>query len=104
MKLIYIKRVFLFEKAVRKRKIKGHYVLLLYTIFLTEPCTWAAIMRKLRKVDRKWAANVCQKRIEYLLSVSLIQRDSNKNYSTTPSGLGLLKEIEARLRKERHDK
>ena len=104
MKLTYIKRFFLFEKAVRKRKIKGHYIILLYTIFLIEPCTWSAIMRQLRKVDRKWAANVSQKRIEYLLSVNLIQRDSNKKHSLTSSGLVLLKDIETRLRKERHDK
>lgn len=104
MKLTSIKRIFLSEKALRKQKVKGHYLFLLYTVFVTEPCTWAAIMRKLRQVDRKWAPNVTQKRIEYLLSVSLIQRDSNKNYSITPAGLGLLKDIEMRLRKERHDK
>lgn len=104
MKLTAIKRIFLFEKAVRKGKVKGHYIILLYTIFLIEPCTWSAIIRQLKKVRRSWASNVMQVRIKYLLSANLIQRDATKKYSLTPSGLSLLKEIETRLRKERHDK
>ena len=103
MHLTSIKRIFLFEKAVRKSKIKGHYITLLYAVFLIEPCTWAAITRQLQKVDRIWAANVLQVRIEYLLSVNLIER-INKKYSITPAGLATLKDIESRLRKERHDK
>jgi hypothetical protein len=103
MKLTSIKRIFLFEKAVRKQKIKGHYTILLYSIFLIEPCTSTTVIRQLKKVDRVWAPNVLQERIKYLLSVNLVQR-INKRYSLTPSGLGLLKHIETRLRKERHDK
>ena len=104
MKLTSIKRIFLFEKAVRKAKVNGHYLFLLYTIFLIEPCTWAAIAKQLKKADRVWGSNVLQARIEYLLSANLITKDANKLYSLTPSGLSLLKEIETRLRKERHDK
>lgn len=104
MKLTSVKRIFLFEKVVRKSKTKAHYTFLLYAIFLLEPCTWAAIMKQLKKVDRMWATNVSQARIEYLLSVNLIQKDSNKKYSLTPSGLAILKEVETRLRKERCDK
>lgn len=104
MKLTCIKRLFLFEKAVRKAKIKGHYIFLLYTIFLIEPCSGSAILMQLKKVRRVWGANILQVRINYLLSANLIQRDSIKRFSLTPSGLSLLKEIETRLRKERHDK
>lgn len=104
MKITSIKRIFLFEKAVIKSKTKGHYIILLYTIFLIEPCTWSAIIKQLKKVRRIWAPNIIQSRINYLLSLNLIQRDSTKKYSLTPSGLSLLKEIETRLRKERYDK
>lgn len=103
MKLTSIKRIFLFDKVVRKSKVKAHYVFLLYTIFLLEPCTRAAIMKQLRKVDRIWAENVLQLRIKYLLSVNLVEK-VNKLYSLTPAGLSLLKEVETRLRKERRDK
>lgn len=103
MKLTSIKRIFIFEKAVRKSKIKAHYIILLYTVFLIEPCTLTAITRQLQKVDRKWGSNIIQTRIEYLLSVNLIKK-INKQYSLTPAGLLLLKGMEGRLRKERHDK
>jgi hypothetical protein len=76
----------------------------MYAIYLIQPCSWFALHKQLKKVDRTWGANYYTDRIEYLVSIGYIKRDSNRLYSLTDTGLSLLKDIENRLRKERHDK
>jgi len=76
----------------------------MYAIYLIQPCSWFALHKQLKKVNRTWGANYYNDRINYLLDAGYIIRDSNRLYSLTDSGLSLLKYIENRLRKERHDK
>jgi hypothetical protein len=102
--LSYLNRVFLFNKAVRKAKIKPHYIFILYSVHLHQPCNWQTIFNQLKSVKRIWGANYYSKRIKDLVNLNYIARDSEQLFYLTPSGIALLKDIENRLRKERHDK
>lgn len=89
---------------MKKQKAKPHHILVLYVIFLHEPCTWSTILSQFISVRRFHGKSAITIYLKELVLLNYIIRDANKFYSLTDSGLSLLKDIENRLRKERHDK
>jgi predicted transcriptional regulator len=57
----------------------------------------------MNKVKRGREKTILTQYLDYLFNNNYITKSSRK-YSLTPAGLSLLKDIENRLRKERHDK
>ena len=104
MYLTSIKRHYLLHKVCRKTKLKEKYLHLLYTIHLLQPAGYYIIDKTLIKVSRRHNGEMMRDYLKYLVNADYISKDSKKKYSLTPAGLSLLKDIESRLRKERHDK
>jgi hypothetical protein len=94
----------LYNKAIKKASIKPEYIFILHAIYLLEPCGWLAILNVLTKVKRGRDRGLLTEYLDFLLINNYIIRSSNRKYSLSPSGLSILKDIENRLRKERHDK
>ena len=104
MKLQYINRITLFNKVVRKSKVKANHVYFLFIIYKFQPINWHQAFLKLRNIKRVYNEQYYNDKIKELINLNLIARDSNRLYSLTDAGLSTLKDIENRLRKERHDK
>lgn len=88
----------------RKSKVKVNHVYFLYIIYRFQPINWHQAFIKLKNINRVYNEQYHSNKMKELVSLNLITRDENKQFSLTDSGLSLLKDIENRLRKERHDK
>jgi predicted transcriptional regulator len=105
LKLTAIKRLYLSNKAIKKSLLPVKYLHLLYTIYLLQPALFFSIQKKLIRCKREIGGSDINNYIKYLVDNGFILRDENNRlYSLTDAGLSLLKDIENRLRKERHDK
>ena len=103
LKLSYLSRCFLYNKAIKKAAIEQEYIFILHAIHLLQPAGWLAILNVMNNVKRGREKAVLTKYLAYLLNNNYISKHDRK-YSLTPAGLSLLKDIENKLRKERHDK
>jgi hypothetical protein len=104
LKLSYLSRCFLYNKAIAKATIKPEYIFILHAISLLQPVGWLAILNVLTKVKRGRDRGVLTQYLDYLTANGYIIRNTARKYSLTPYGLSILKDIETRLRNERHDK
>lgn len=103
MKLSYLSRCFLYNKAIKKASIEPEYIYILHAIYLLQPVGWFDVVKIMKKVKRGRERKIITIYLDYLLINGYISK-SGRKYSLTPVGLSLLKDIENRLRKERHDK
>jgi hypothetical protein len=103
LKLSYLSRCFLYNKAIKKVPVKPEYIFILHAVYLLQPCGWFAILNVMDKVRRGRQRKLITIYLDYLLINGYISK-SGRKYSLTPLGLSLLKDIENKLRKERHDK
>ena len=104
MYLTGIKRHYYINKVCRKIKFKEKYLLMLYTIHLMQPCGYYVIDTTLKNVNRRHNGNMMKDYLKFLVNHNYVNKDHNKKYTLTPAGIALLKDIETKLIKERHDK
>jgi predicted transcriptional regulator len=102
--LTSIHRYYLFNRVLKKQKFEAKYFYLLYTVYLLEPVGMVKIIETLIRVKHEHNGTQLKNYLKFLVNHNYINKDENKKYSVTDTGLSLLKEIENRLRKERHDK
>jgi len=104
MKLVYLKRTFLLNKVIKKIPLTRELVNMLYCIYIMQPARYTHVFDKLYFVGRMMKGTQFKKGIDYLTAEGLIARDQANKYSLTASGLDALKDVERRLRIERHDR
>jgi hypothetical protein len=104
LKLTALKRSYLFNRVCYKIKLPQKYIFPLFTIYLLQPAGFHIINTTLTKIRRDHSGKQLINALKYLVDNNYINKDVNKKYSLTDTGLSLLKDIENRLRKERHDK
>ena len=104
MNLTYLKRNYLFNKAADKVDINRNHIFILYSIYILQPVKWFDVVKKMHQVKRGRDKVLLTQHIRAMVAKGLIARDPNRLYSLTNTGLSTLKDIENKLRKERHDK
>lgn len=104
MNLTYINRIVLFNKVIKKTKVKANHIYFLYIIYRFQPINWSQAYNKLLAIKRVYDETYFNNKIKELVALNYITRDGNRLFSLTPAGLSLLNSIEKKIRNERHDK
>lgn len=104
MNLTAIKHFYLANRAVKKASFPVQYLHLLYTIYILQPASFGSIQKTLIRCKREIGRSNFTPYLQYLLNNNYIRKDESNKYCITTAGLSALKEIETRLRNERHDK